>query len=139
MVNKTISQMTNDITGKNSSYNRDNNGYSGVHVGTVVPSSGKTAIVYQTEGSNWNRGAPSSSGVSYFQGTRVYNGLVDLVVKSHQQWRSGSSAANDCPGNHYNIESFRDLEGSRYELVLSNRYCKEKLEIDFAKEEVRDK
>ncbi len=139
MANKTIEQMTEEITGKNSSYNTDNNGYSGVHVGKVVPSSGRTAIVYQTEGSNWNRGAPSSSGISYFQGTRAYNGTTDVVVKSHQQWRSGSNYHDDCPGNCYCIESFIDLDGSKYELVLSNRYGEQKMEVDFEKKEVKYK
>jgi len=128
---KTIEEMVKDVEEKNSFYTRDHNGYCGMHIDETFPSSGKTAIAYQTAGSNWNRGAPSSSGISYFQGTGVYNGRVDLVVKPHCQWRSGTSYANDCPGNRYSVLSFRDLEDGSYELVLRNKYGHEVVRVNF--------
>ena len=139
MENKTIEQMAAEVSEKNRFYTRDNNGFCGMHVDRIVPSTKKSAIAYQTGGSNWNRGGALGGGISYFQGTGVYNGVVDLVVKPHVQWRSGTNYADDCPGNHYNIESFNDLTDGKYELVLSNRYGKQKIEINFKEKQVREK
>jgi len=133
MANKTIEQMVEEVKTKNSFYTRDNNGYCGMHIDGTMPSSKKTAIVYQTGGSNWNRAGFLGGGISYFQGTGVYNGAKDMVVKSHQQWRSGTNYADDCPGNRYYLEQFEDLDDGRYRLGLSNCHGKESLIVDFEK------
>lgn len=133
---KTIDDMINEVTENKFGFDRDNVGYSGMHVGNVIPSIKRTAIAYQTEGSNWNRAAPSSSGISYSQGTRVYNGSKDLVIKPHQQWRCGANRFNDRPENNYQLVSFIELDGGLYELTLSNRYGEERLVVDFEKGEV---
>jgi len=139
MVNKTVEQMVAEVSEKNSFYTRDNNGYCGMSVESTFPSTKKTAIVYQTTGSNWNRGGPTSSGISYFQGTGVYNGTVDLTVKPHCQWRSGTNYADDCPSARYSVKSFRDLDSGKYELVLVNCNGEERMEVDFKSKELKHK
>jgi hypothetical protein len=139
MANKNVEEMVKEVDAKNSFYTRDHNGFCGMHIDRTMLSSKKTAIVYQTAGSNWNRGGALGGGISYFQGTGVYNGNVDLVVKPHRQWRSGSNYHDDCPGNCYQIRSFSDMSSGLYELVLSNQYGEEKFEVDFEKKKVSHK
>lgn len=97
----------------------------------------KTAIVYQTGGSNWNRTGFGGGGIAKFQGTSAYNGIVDLCIRPHTQWRSATSAEMDMPGNRYRVDQFEDLDDGRYKLELSNCYGKESLIVDFEKGEVR--
>jgi hypothetical protein len=136
---KTVEEMAEEVKEKNSFFTRDDNGYCGMRIERVVPSDKGTAIAYQTGGSNWNRGGVHGGGISYFQGTGVYDGETDLVVKPHQQWRSGSNYADDCPNAQYSVVDFRDLGERKYELVLRNIDGEERLEVDFCEGEIRRK
>ena len=127
----TIEQMIEKAKERANFYTSDKCGYCTKSVGRVVPSTKRTAIAYHTEGSDWNMTGFQGGGVAKFQGTRVSNGLVDIVVKSHSQWRSSTSASMDTPGNRYDINSFKDLEDGKYVLELSNCYGREFFIVDF--------
>jgi hypothetical protein len=133
---KTIEQMTEEVKSKNQFFTSDKNGYCNWSIDRVFPSTKRTAIVYQIGGSNWNRGGLHGGGVSKFEGTGVYNGEVDLIVKHYQQWRSGTNYADDRPGNRYYVDGLEELDNGKYRLNLSNCYGKESLIVSFEDKKV---
>jgi hypothetical protein len=135
---KTVEQMVEEVEKKIRSSTRDDNGFSGTFIESRVPSTERTAIAYQTGGSNWNRSGFGGGGIAKFQGTSVYNGTVNLCIKPHVQWRSSSSANMDNPGARYSVDKFEDLGNSRYRLEISNCYGRESLIVDFERGEALD-
>jgi hypothetical protein len=108
-----------------------------IYVSKSVPSDKRTAIVYHPE-SNYRVGRSSpNSEISWYQGTRVYNGEVDLIVKPSRLFRDGHNRGADAPERKYDIERFVDLGSSRYELILANKSGKETFEVDFEKRDVK--
>ena len=85
-------------------------------VGSIELADDGNAAVYFLERSI----AYHRKGMSYYQGTNVFDGKTELVVKPVSLWRDGENQHNDKPYNQYFIVSFKNLktETHDYELVL---------------------
>jgi hypothetical protein len=65
-------------------------------------------IAYQVEMKTSNRGGQRNSGVTIWQGTRAFNGEIDLEIKPLALWRDGENQWNDHPESRFFIEEVRD-------------------------------
>lgn len=100
----------------------------------IVSCNDKEALAYSMSNDLAYRGGASSSGISYYQTIRMFNGKKDMEIKPWGLWRDGENQYNDNPSAHYFIEDVKKSAENKYELVLKDGNNEVQFyEVDFKK------